>query len=125
MTATDKPLPAAWTAPDEMPPPAAGRRSLSRGQSGCVLMDIRTFGAYHLPALLREEVKFSRMVSLVEGAARGDLHASKRWSFGRPGACAMQTPGYPILLADFNKEEIEQLADEVAGTHFVGAAGPY
>jgi RimJ/RimL family protein N-acetyltransferase len=87
-------------------------------------MDFAAFNARHVPALEREEVKYTVILTLMERAAKGDpFGPTRKWSLGRPGACAIQTPGRPIILGALDKEECAQLAQEVAGTSFHGVMG--
>jgi predicted GNAT family acetyltransferase len=87
-------------------------------------MDLAAFSAFHRPALLRQAAKYTMIMNALDRTLAGDLKAAPvTWSLDRPGACAFQSPGWPIILGDLTKAECEQLADEVAATRFVGVSG--
>jgi RimJ/RimL family protein N-acetyltransferase len=88
-------------------------------------MDFAEFNAFHMPALEQAAAKYTLILSLMERAANGDPRGpTRKWSFGRPGACAIQTPARPIIFGDLARDECEQFAQELVGTRFVGVTGP-
>jgi hypothetical protein len=55
-----------------------------------------------------------------------DEHASNLlwWTLGAPGACAVQTPGYPIVLGELTPTQCGALADETRDLDYPGVVGP-
>ena len=87
-------------------------------------MNIETFNALHMPALEREEARHSLILSLMARAAKEDPPGQTRlWSFGEPGACALQTPGRGLVLGALGRADCEAFADEMGGTPFRSVLG--
>jgi RimJ/RimL family protein N-acetyltransferase len=47
-----------------------------------------------------------------------------RWTLGAPGACAVQVPGYPIVLGELTQAQCRALADETCILDYPGVVGP-
>jgi RimJ/RimL family protein N-acetyltransferase len=88
-------------------------------------MDFAAFNAYHMPALERAEARHCLILSLMARAAdENPPGQTRKWSFGEPGACVVQTIGRGLVLGELTREHCRQLAEEVAGTRFVSVLGP-
>ena len=88
-------------------------------------MDFAEFNAYHMPALEREEARHCLILSLMARAANEDPNAqTRKWSFGEPGACVVQTRARGLVLGELTRDHCRQLAEEVAGTRFNSVLGP-
>lgn len=88
-------------------------------------MDFAAFNAYHGPTLERAEARHCLILSLMARALSEDPQGqTRKWSFGEPGACAVQTLGRGLVLGELTREQCRQLAEEVAGTRFVSVVGP-
>ena len=83
-------------------------------------MQLAEFITYHQPALQANEVKYNRILGLLADAAAPKL---RLWSFGSSGACAVQRPGYPLVLGALSEAECHRLAEETQQTDFPGVVG--
>lgn len=92
-------------------------------------MTLEEFATYHMPALetheARHNLMLARLGAVAGGAtARGAAAPALRfWSMGRAGACAIQTPGWPIVLGDLDEAECARLAEELRALDFPGVVG--
>ena len=87
-------------------------------------MDALEFAAFHEAALECDEIRnnillsiLARLRTLPEGSG------IKFWTLGGPGACAAQTPGYPVVLGNLAKVECQKLAEMLNGTDYPGVVG--
>lgn len=88
-------------------------------------MDFAQFNAFHMPALERDEARHNLILAIMMRAAEEDPPGqTRKWSFGEPGACVVQTPGRGMVLGEMRQEHCGQLAEECAGTSFHGVVGP-
>src|SRR5947209_2642179 len=74
-------------------------------------MQPREFAAYHLPALERDEARHNLIVAVLGRLAGEDPPELLWWSLGEPGQCAIEAPGYPIVLGDVNAAQCHALAE--------------
>jgi RimJ/RimL family protein N-acetyltransferase len=82
------------------------------------------FVEYHRPALERDEVRHNLILaSLGLLAAKYPSHLL-RWTLGVPGACAVQTPGYPIVLGEVTQAQCSALAEKTRDLDYPGVVGP-
>lgn len=83
-------------------------------------MELAEFTQYHIPALEADEVRHNLILGLL-----GDRFAKalRLWSIGGPGACAIQTPGYPLILGPLAREPCRQLAEETKDIGLPGVVG--
>ena len=82
------------------------------------------FAAFHEAALEADEIRHSLLLSII-GRLRAHPHEGeiKTWTLGRPGACAAQTPGYPIVLGNLSKAECHAFAEAMSEADFPGVVG--
>ncbi len=83
------------------------------------------FVAFHKPAFEADEIRHGLLLSMVDrlrdvGDSRGGIRA---WTFGKPGECAMQTPGYPIVLGNLSTGQCRTFAEAMNGDNYPGAVG--
>jgi predicted GNAT family acetyltransferase len=83
-------------------------------------VQLAEFISYHQPALQANEVKYNRILGLLADAAAPML---RLWSFDSSGACAVQMPGYPLVLGALSEAECHRLAEEMQQSDFPGVAG--
>lgn len=92
---------------------------------GGSVMDFAAFNAYHMPALEWAASRHCLILSLMARAIdENPPGQTRKWSFGEPGACVVQTIGRGLVLGELTREHCCQLAEEVAGTRFVSVLGP-
>jgi RimJ/RimL family protein N-acetyltransferase len=81
------------------------------------------FSAYHVPALeAAGEARHNVMLAILGGTARAA--PEHYWSLGAPGACAIKTPGRPILLGALDEGACARFADTVRDLAYPGVSGP-
>ena len=87
-------------------------------------MQTLDFAAFHEGALEADEIRHSLLLSII-GRLRTHPQQSeiKTWTLGSPGACAAQTPGYPIILGDLSKAECHAFAEAMSEADFPGLVG--
>ncbi len=82
------------------------------------------FASFHEATLEADEIRHSLLLSVI-GRLRGHSHEGeiKTWTLGGPGACAAQTPGYPIILGNLSKAECHAFAEALNQEHYPGVVG--
>ncbi len=101
-------------------PPAGARASPAGGPAPETL----DFLEHHRPALEREEVKHNVILANLGRLALDPPADLLRWTLGAPGACAVQTPGYPIVLGELTSAQCRALADATSVLDYPGVVGP-
>ncbi len=88
-------------------------------------MEPMDFAAFHEAALEADEIKHSILLSII-GRLRTRSHQSeiKTWTLGGPGACAAQTPGYPLVLGNLSRSECCAFAKTMSKAAYPGVVGP-
>lgn len=87
-------------------------------------MRLDEFATIHLPALERDEARHNLMVAAINGAANNQSLGMRHWSFGNPGACAVQVPGRPIVIGDLNQAQCQTLAQDTCTLDYPAVWGP-
>jgi RimJ/RimL family protein N-acetyltransferase len=82
------------------------------------------FLEHHLPALERDEVRHNLILAILGRLAAPHPPDLVRWTLGAPGACAVQTPGYPIVLGELTRAQCCALADATRDLDYPGVVGP-
>src|ERR1700730_2414065 len=70
------------------------------------------FVEHHRAALEQDEVRHNLILANLGRFAAGHSPDLLRWTLGAPGACAVQAPGYPIVLGDLTPVQCRALADQ-------------
>jgi predicted GNAT family acetyltransferase len=83
-------------------------------------MQVAEFIEYHQPALEVNEIKYNLILGLLASPANAGL---RLWSMGNPGECAIQHPGYPIVLGALTREQCLRLADDTVALDHAGVVG--
>jgi RimJ/RimL family protein N-acetyltransferase len=104
---TDQPSAAVCASPAGVPPP-----------------EILDFLEHHRPALERDEVRHNVILANLGRLAVEHPPDLRRWTLGAPGACAVQTPGYPIVLGELTPAQCRALAEETRDLDYPGVVGP-
>ena len=84
------------------------------------MKELAEFIEYHQPALEVNEVKHNLILGLFANRANTAL---RLWSMDAPGACAIRSPGHPIILGVLTREQCHRLADETRALEFPGVVG--
>lgn len=86
----------------------------------CMLRE--EFATFHRHALEADEIRHGLLLSVID-----HLHeregAIRTWTLGGPGECAVQTPGYPIILGNLTKAQCSAFADKMQGDDYAGVIG--
>jgi len=82
------------------------------------------FAAFHEAALEADEIRHSLLLSII-GRLRTHPNQGeiKTWTLGSPGACAAQTPGYPLVLGDLSRAECHAFAEMMSEADYPGVVG--
>ncbi len=86
--------------------------------------EIRDFLEHHRPALEQDEVRHSVILANLGRLALDHPPALRQWTLGTSGACAVQTPGFPIVLGELTPAQCRALADETRVLDYPGVVGP-
>ena len=82
------------------------------------------FVEQHRPALEQDEVRHNLILANLGRLAAGHPPDLLRWTLGAPGACAVQAPGYPIVLGELTRAQCRALADQTRDLDYPGVVGP-
>jgi RimJ/RimL family protein N-acetyltransferase len=99
----------------------ASSAGVPRPEQAAQTMD---FVEYHRPALERDEVRHNVILANLGRPALDHPPEVRRWSLGAPGACAVQSPGYPIVLGELTQAQCCALANETRDLDYPGVVGP-
>jgi GNAT superfamily N-acetyltransferase len=85
-------------------------------------MELAEFTSYHTPALEADEACHNLILGIF---ARAGLKPEgiQFWSLGAPGACAIKTPGYPIVLGALSKLQSFSCAERTHELAYPGVVG--
>ena len=86
-------------------------------------MTLKKFADYHCPALEQDEARHNLMIATLGRAVNEPESKLRVWSLGAPGACAIQSPGWPIILGAVDREQCHRLADTLRGDDFPAVLG--
>jgi RimJ/RimL family protein N-acetyltransferase len=87
-------------------------------------MEPREFAAYHAPALELDEVKHNVILAVLRHIEAVDVPGLGLWTLGAPGACAIQWPGFSIVLGEVTQAQCRALAEETRARDHPGVVGP-
>lgn len=83
------------------------------------------FASFHGLALEAQETRHSLLLTMIarlsDKAAQG---ATRFWTLGEPGQCAMQSLGFPIVLGNVTSEQCSRLAEITLSCAYPGVVGP-
>jgi RimJ/RimL family protein N-acetyltransferase len=87
-------------------------------------VESRDFLEHHRSALERDEVRHNVILANLDRLALHPPSNLRWWSLGASGACAVQSPGYPIVLGDLTQAQCRALAEETRDLDYPGVVGP-
>jgi RimJ/RimL family protein N-acetyltransferase len=85
---------------------------------------IAPFAEQHVAALEADEARHNLILAMLGSAASDAGRNLRFWSLGSPGACAVQSPGWPIVLGELDEGQCHRLADALREVEFRGVVGP-
>ncbi len=86
--------------------------------------DRHAFVEYHRPALERDEARHNVLLSVLGRVAADEGAKARWWSFDEPGACAAQSPDFPIVLGDLSQPQCRALAEATRALDYPAVVGP-
>ena len=86
-------------------------------------MRLSEFADLHGPALERDEVKYNLILGLLGRIRETEPSDVRLWTLGAPGECAMQTPGYPLILGRLSDAQCSAFADATRDLDYPGVVG--
>jgi RimJ/RimL family protein N-acetyltransferase len=81
------------------------------------------FAAFHEAALEADEIRHSVLLSIIGRLRTHPQSGIKARTIGGPGACAAQTPGYPIVLGNLSMAECHAFAEATSEEDYPGVVG--
>ena len=88
------------------------------------LMEFDEFVSHHYTALADDEIRHNVLLAIMRRRkANPDLQV-RIWHLGPPGSCAIQQPGYGIVLGALDREQTQALARDVVNEDFPSVMGP-
>lgn len=87
------------------------------------MMDSTTFVSTHRPALAKDEVRDGVALMMLKQLDSDPDSDIRYWSLGPPGCCAVQKPGFPIMLCDVDQAAVRRLMSIVDLNACLGVAG--
>ncbi len=86
---------------------------------------IREFLAEHQECFEKQEAKFNILLGLAQRIRKSRKAGGFRlFTFGRPGACALQMEGRNLVLGELNPEDCAKLASHYSDISYPGVIGP-
>src|SRR5258708_3444983 len=76
------------------------------------------FSAHHSKRLALNEIEHGVILSILQSP-----DAPHFWHFGKPGACAVQTPGRAIVLGKMTERHCRELAEHMVAIDYPGVMG--
>jgi RimJ/RimL family protein N-acetyltransferase len=86
-------------------------------------MQLAEFIATHMPALEQDEARHNLMLGILGAAAKDPNCKLMTWTLGEPGACAVRSPGRPIVLGEVGRGEARTLAETTRELDHAGVVG--
>jgi RimJ/RimL family protein N-acetyltransferase len=80
--------------------------------------------ATHMPALEQDEPRHNLILGILGAAAKDPNSKLMTWTLGEPGACAVRSPGRPIVLGELGRGEARALAETTRDLDHAGVVGP-
>jgi hypothetical protein len=102
---------------------------LAKGPNRWILIEeaelpLEEFRAFHLPALEQSAARHNLIIGLLERYSTDHSSELRTWSLGGPGECAVQTPGFPVVLGELDAGQSVELAEQLVGGDWSGIVGP-
>ena len=86
-------------------------------------MDLAEFAELHVPALEVDEVRFNLQIAALASAVKERPAGFRHWALGAPGHCAVQWPGFAIVLGNLDQDECRELVKATAQIAYPGVVG--
>ncbi len=86
-------------------------------------MDAADFAAFHLPAIAAQSGRYGMLNQIVSALARRETEATRWWSLGAPGACAVCKENRPLVIGDADDVQCRALLEATRGLWFRAVQG--
>ena len=86
-------------------------------------MELQEFVEFHRPALERDEARYNLILGLLGRMLETGQANVRLWTIGAPGECAMQTPGYPLILGQLTAAQCQAFAEATLNLDYPGVVG--
>jgi hypothetical protein len=86
-------------------------------------MELQEFVEFHRPALEQDETKYNLILGLLGRMLETEQPNVRLWTIGGPGECAMQTPGYPLILGRLTAAQCKAFAEATLSLDYPGVVG--
>jgi RimJ/RimL family protein N-acetyltransferase len=86
-------------------------------------MELQEFVEFHRPALEQDETKYNLILGLLGRMLETAQPNVRLWTIGGPGECAMQTPGYPLILGRLTAAQCQAFAEATLDIDYPGVVG--
>jgi hypothetical protein len=86
-------------------------------------MELREFIEFHRPALEQDETRYNLILGLLGRMLETEQPNVRLWTIGAPGECAMQTPGYPLILGRLSVAQCQAFAEATLNLDYPGVVG--
>lgn len=105
-------------------PPRGSPAAIFFSLESSLQMQAKDFADFHEAALEADEIRHSLLLFIIAHLrSNKEENGVKAWTLGGPGECAMQTPGYPIVLGNLSKAQCHSFAEEMSGKDYHGVMG--
>ena len=86
-------------------------------------MELQEFVEFHRPALEQDEARYNLILGLLGRMLETGQSNVRLWTIGAPGECAMQTPGYPLILGRLGAAQCQAFAEATLDIDYPGVVG--
>jgi RimJ/RimL family protein N-acetyltransferase len=86
-------------------------------------MELQEFVEFHRPALEQDEARYNLILGLLGRMLETEQSNVRLWTIGAPGECAMQTPGYPLILGQLTAAQCQAFAEATLDIDYPGVVG--
>jgi RimJ/RimL family protein N-acetyltransferase len=87
-------------------------------------VEIREFFEFHSPVLEMNEPRHNKILGIFARSMNNPVSCFRVWSLGTAGACAVQEPGYSIVLGELDQQQCHMIAAQAHRFDFPGVVGP-
>ena len=86
-------------------------------------MELQEFVEFHRPALEQDEARYNLILGLLGRMLETEQPNVRLWTIGASGECAMQTPGYPLILGRLSAAQCQAFAEATLNLDYPGVVG--
>ena len=87
-------------------------------------MELSSFSKFHSPALEVNDARHNLFLALLDEAVTNQPSTLRYWSMGSSGACALQNPGWPVVLGEVSEAVCSAFAEKIHQVDYPAVIGP-